>query len=282
MTNVHNNTPFTLQEHPGLNRLLGNFATHTHPVHYDCSSCHQDQQRCPQDLIDNGQFGKVMTAFNGCSDSRGNPAVVFRPGMGDMFPVINAGAFLTPYEDERGATQAWASLEYAITALKVRDIVQFGHTECGAMAGLVAQAQHMPPGMKHLAGLLRGVSHLVQEAGQLFVQRHGYMPDPAQLQREVELHNVRTATRHLRDYVKAYHPDADVRVHGWLYDLRGANILALQQDGAFAPITHLPHRADYGQLPSSCGQGVAQRAHRLVFRPRAPQGTAAPGLRAEL
>lgn len=252
----------------GLERLLGHFTAHTHPEIYDCQSCPQEQQRCPQDMIDNGQSGKVLTAFNGCSDSRAHPALIFKPRMGDMFPVVNAGAFLTPYEQGNGTTQAWASLEYAVTHLGVKDIVQFGHTECGAIAGLVSMAEHGAIKLPHLAGLLGGVSHMVQEAQTLFGRQHGREPQAHELRRAIEEHNVRLGVRHLREYIHKHHPQSGVRVHGWLYDMRGANILAVQANGSFQPITHLPARADYGRLPGSCAQGVAERAHRLVFQPR--------------
>lgn len=255
------------QGSPPLDSLLTRFATVVHPQIYDCRSCPQDINHCPQDMIDKGQKGKVWTLFNGCSDSRAQPGVVFQPHPGEIFPTTGAGALLTPYEYPNGTNNTWGSIEYAVSHLGVKELVQFGHTECGAMAGLVAMAKGADLHGAHLKSMLAEVIDLEVEAERRFVKQNQRIPTDVELQRELEFHAVRVATNRMQQFVDTQHPDKGIRVHGWIYDVRGANILALQPDDTFAPITHLPSRVDYGALPGSCAQGVNEIEQRLVYRP---------------
>lgn len=257
----------TPQATPALTALLTRYALEVHPQIYDCRSCSQDYNHCPQQMIDQGAKGQVWAVFNGCSDPRANPGVVFQPKPGDMFPVVTAGAILTAYYNKGGTTNSWGSIEYAVGHLGVRDLVHLGHTECGAMAGLVALARGSGVKGRHLRPMLNEVRHIAKSAEDRFVKDHGRVPHDAELQRAIEYENARFATRHLQEYADNEHPDLGIRVHGWVYDVRAANILALQPSGAFEAITHLPQRADYGALPSSCDHGVREITHRLVYKP---------------
>ncbi len=271
---------YTSQGVPALDALLRRYATVVHPHTYDCRDCGQSYNHCPQQMIDLGQGGRVWTLFNGCSDSRAQPGAVFEPHAGDMFPITAAGALLTPYDKDGGTNNAWGSIEYAVSHLGVRDLVQFGHTECGAMQGLVAMAKGAAIHGQHLKVMLQDVMDIEKGAEEWFMQEHNRQPDAKELQRALEYHNVRVAVHRLRAFVEACHPDKTIRVHGWIYDMRGANILALQPNGHFKPITDLPHRVDYGHLPASCEQGMAEIDDRLVYRDDADSAVQAAQLMA--
>ena len=60
-----------------------------------------------------------------CSDSRVPPEIVFDQGLGDLFTVRTAGQTLDP--------SVLASLEFAVTELKVSLLVVMGHEHCGAV-----------------------------------------------------------------------------------------------------------------------------------------------------
>lgn len=60
-----------------------------------------------------------------CSDSRVPPEIIFDQGLGDLFTVRTAGQTLDP--------SVLASLEFAITELKVSLLVVMGHEHCGAV-----------------------------------------------------------------------------------------------------------------------------------------------------
>ncbi len=71
------------------------------------------------------------TLFISCSDSRLVPELVTQREPGDLFVIRNAGntACLGP---EPGGVSA--SVEYAVAALRVSDIVICGHSNCGAIS----------------------------------------------------------------------------------------------------------------------------------------------------
>ncbi len=84
------------------------------------------------------------TLFISCSDSRLVPELVTQREPGDLFVIRNAGNIVPSYGPEPGGVSA--SVEYAVAALRVSDIVICGHSNCGAMTA-IASCQcmdHMP------------------------------------------------------------------------------------------------------------------------------------------
>src|SRR5262245_7184396 len=75
------------------------------------------------------------TLFITCSDSRISPTLLTQTGPGDLFVLRNAGNIVPPYRASNGGEGA--TIEYAIHALGVKDIVVCGHSHCGAMKGLL-------------------------------------------------------------------------------------------------------------------------------------------------
>ena len=260
---------FVRQGNHGLDELLRRFTEEAHPEIYDCRACPQDYNHCPQDLILNGQAGKVWAAINGCSDSRAHPSILFQAQPGDMFITTGAGALLTSHRHATGTTHTWGSMEYAVEHLKTDTLVQSGHTECGAMAALLKMSED--PNCirsRHLAPMLREVAGLKRGAHNWFTRQYRREPTPVELLRALEMHNTRMAARYMQEFANDCYPDRNIKVHGWLYDMRGANILALQPDGSFKPITFMPSRTDYASgLPASCSQGVREIGERLQYPP---------------
>lgn len=72
--------------------------------------------------------------FITCSDSRIDPNLVTQTEPGEIFVLRNAGN-LVPKHD-RGLGEA-ATIEYAVKALKIPNIIVCGHRQCGAMAALL-------------------------------------------------------------------------------------------------------------------------------------------------
>lgn len=80
----------------------------------------------------NGQAPKTMMIT--CSDSRINPALVTQTEPGELFLVRNAGNLVAPYDHGNGETSGeWATIEYAISVLGVKEIIICGHSDCGAI-----------------------------------------------------------------------------------------------------------------------------------------------------
>ncbi|GEC05917.1 carbonic anhydrase [Streptomyces spinoverrucosus] len=74
------------------------------------------------------------TLFIGCSDARVVPELITGSEPGDLFVIRTAGNLVPAYNP--GVDGVTASIEYAVSALGVSDIVVCGHSACGAMTAL--------------------------------------------------------------------------------------------------------------------------------------------------
>jgi carbonic anhydrase len=72
--------------------------------------------------------------FITCSDSRVNPNLITQTDPGELFILRNAGNIVPPYG--AGDNGEAATVEYAVAALGVQDIIVCGHSGCGAMKAL--------------------------------------------------------------------------------------------------------------------------------------------------
>ncbi|HYZ85650.1 MAG TPA: carbonic anhydrase [Bryobacteraceae bacterium] len=82
--------------------------------------------------------------FITCADSRVVPNLITMTDPGDLFVCRTAGNMVPPYGEVHGGVSA--TIEYAVLALNVRHIVILGHSDCGAMKGILhpEAVQSMP------------------------------------------------------------------------------------------------------------------------------------------
>jgi carbonic anhydrase len=80
-----------------------------------------------------GQDPRVL--FITCSDSRIDPNLMVQADPGELFVIRNAGNIIPPYGSANGGEGA--SVEYALQALNIDQIIICGHNHCGAMKGLL-------------------------------------------------------------------------------------------------------------------------------------------------
>ena len=103
------------------------------------SGVHQFQSQVFQrerDFFDNLVAGQSPSAlFVTCSDSRVDPNLITQSGPGELFVLRNAGNIVPPHGASNGGEAA--TIEYAVAALGVRDIVICGHSRCGAIQALL-------------------------------------------------------------------------------------------------------------------------------------------------
>lgn len=94
-----------------------------------------------ENLVQQGQQPAVMVIA--CSDSRVDPAIVMNCQPGDLFVVRNVANLVPPCEEDEGFHGTSAALEFAVNVLNVRDIVIFGHSQCGGIKSLVEQQEEI-------------------------------------------------------------------------------------------------------------------------------------------
>src|ERR1039457_7094032 len=79
------------------------------------------------------------TLFITCSDSRVLAELITHSLPGDLFDVKNVGNIVPPANATGDTNPTAAAIEFAMENLPVSDIVICGHSQCGAMAAMLAE-----------------------------------------------------------------------------------------------------------------------------------------------
>ena len=167
--------------------------------------------------LSKGQSPEAL--FITCSDARIDANLITQTEPGDLFICRNAGNIVPPHTDHTGAMTA--SVEFAAAALQTPNIVICGHIGCGAMEGALdpSTTDKLPHMKKWLAYSAAAVG-IVEElgAGKSKAER---------MQMLVE-QNVILQMQHLRTHpaVAARIAKNDVKIHGWVYDLKHGTVVA--------------------------------------------------------
>lgn len=117
---------------------------------HEFQSTHFSPQRELFQRLAGGQRPDAL--FITCSDSRIDPSLLTQTKPGELFILRNAGNIVPPYGAANGGEGA--TIEYAIRALGIRDIIVCGHTHCGAMQGLL-----QPEALEDLPAVRSWLSH---------------------------------------------------------------------------------------------------------------------------
>ena len=189
-----------------------------------------------RDFFDNLVTGQSPSAlFVTCSDSRVDPNLITQSGPGELFVLRNAGNIVPPYGASNGGESA--TIEYAVAALGVRDIVICGHSRCGAINALLhpEQARNLPlvtNWLNHAETTRRIVTENYGEATgddllEIAVQEHVL----------VQIENIQT-----HPAVAAKLQRGELTLHGWVYHLETGEILAYSgDDRCFEPLNKVDH-----------------------------------------
>ncbi|MFG1172566.1 carbonic anhydrase [Erwiniaceae bacterium CAU 1747] len=160
--------------------------------------------------------------FISCSDSRLVPELVTQQEPGQLFVIRNAGNIVPSFGPEPGGVSA--TIEYAVVALGVTDIVICGHSNCGAMKA-IATCQCLDP-MPAVAHWLR-----YADAAKAVVEKKTYASEEEKVNAMVrenviaQLNNIKT-----HPSVAVGLRDKALRLHGWVYDIESGVIRALDKD----------------------------------------------------
>lgn len=171
--------------------------------------------------------------FISCSDSRLVPELVTQREPGDLFVIRNAGNIVPSYGPEPGGVSA--SVEYAVAALQVNDIVICGHSDCGAMTAVATCKclDHMPA----VSSWLRYAdsARVVNEARQ--------HPDQSTKVAAMVRENVIAQLANIQTHpsVRLALEEGRVTLHGWIYDIESGCIEAFDgRTGTFVSLAENP------------------------------------------
>jgi carbonic anhydrase len=169
------------------------------------------------------------TLLIACSDSRVAPNLFASTEPGDMFVLRNVGNLIAPC-GKQGVSESdeseAAAMEFAVSALQVKDIVVCGHSSCGAMRALLDESQGVDA--PHFRSWLRhgAAARERWRAGQRMA---GDLPDHD----HVSQLNVLLQLEHLRSYavVRDAERQGRITLHGWWFDIANADVLAWTEGG---------------------------------------------------
>ncbi|WP_380878467.1 carbonic anhydrase [Sphingomonas sp. DBB INV C78] len=179
-------------------------------------------------LASDGQSPKALMIS--CADSRIVPEHIMQAQPGDLFVCRNAGNIVPPFATANGGVSS--TVEYAVMALGVRDIIVCGHSDCGAMKALVH-----PEGLERMPNVSAWLRH--SHAAQRVAAESYPEAAPEDRVRIVALENIVAQIAHLRTHpsVASGIARGEIALHGWFVDIHAGAILGLDgETGRFLPL----------------------------------------------
>jgi len=165
-----------------------------------------------------------------CADSRVDMQLVTQCDPGHLFFFRNAGNIVPPYGVVLGA--ASATIEYAMEALEIPNIIVCGHSDCGAMKALLS-----PHGIEARMPTVAQWLKFGDAARQIALRDNESDPQ-ATLDRLIKL-NVLSQIEHLKTHpaVAVRVANGEVKLHGWVYDIEHGGVDAYDHEtGKFVPV----------------------------------------------
>lgn len=181
------------------------------------------------------------TLFITCSDSRIDPNLLTRSKPGDLFILRNAGNIVPPHGVANTGEEA--TIEFAVEALGVKDIIICGHSHCGAMQGLLE-----PERLATLPATAQWLTHAeatrrIIEANYRHLEGDRLLTAAVEENVLVQLENLRT-----QPAVAARLAGGGVRLHGWVYKLETGEVFAYDlASGQFVQIAEYEYVPDGGR-----------------------------------
>ena len=165
-----------------------------------------------------GQKPRVL--FVACSDSRVDPNLITDTDVGELFVIRNAGNIIPPYGAANGGEGG--TIEYAISALGIEQVVICGHSNCGAMKGLLKLNKLQ----KDMPLVYDWLKH-AEATRRLVMENYPNYKDK-DLMDMLVAENVLVQIDNLKTYpiVKARMHQGRLKIYAWVYNIETGNVLA--------------------------------------------------------
>ena len=170
------------------------------------------------------------TLFITCSDSRINPNLLTNTRPGELFILRNAGNIVPPYGAANGGEGP--TIEYAVAALGVKDIIVCGHSHCGAMNALIA-----PQGLEELPTVRAWLGH-AEATRRIMRENYTHLTGQPLVTATVQ-ENVLAQLENLRTHpaVAARLARGALHLHGWVYKIETGEVFSYDPiSGQFGPL----------------------------------------------
>ncbi len=202
--------------------------------------------------LSHGQKPRVL--FITCSDSRISPNLVTQTDLGELFVIRNAGNIIPPYGAANGGEGG--TIEYAISALGIEQVIICGHSHCGAMKGLL-KLNTLQEGMPLVYDWLKHA-----ESTRRMVIDNYPSAEGEELIEILVSENVLIQIDNLKTYpaVRSRLQQGKLQIYGWVYHIETGEVLAYDVNTH----TYLPPQSLLADKLSS------QPKHQKYSRTHAP------------
>ncbi len=183
------------------------------------------------------------TLFVTCSDSRISPNLITQTQPGELFILRNVGNLIPPYQSMGGMA---AGIEFAVDALKVKDIIICGHSNCGAMRALLN-----PEELAELPATRAWLAHC-RATERIMWESYGHLKGSDLLHATVE-ENVLVQVENLRSHPSVAKAVANgmLHLHAWVYKIETGEVYAFD-----------PERGQYASITGTAGLPILDAEHR--------------------
>ena len=177
------------------------------------SGRYQSETSRYRELARDGQTPETLVIA--CCDSRSAPEIIFDADPGELFVLRNVANLVPPYAPDGQYHSTSAALEFAVQALKVKNIVVMGHGRCGGIkAALDPSAIPLSPGdfIGRWMNLLAPATEAVTG---------NTLMTPAERQTSLERISIRYSIANLRTFpcVKILEGKGRLKLHGAWFDI---------------------------------------------------------------
>jgi carbonic anhydrase len=179
----------------------------------------------------------------GCSDSRVDPALICNAQPGEIFTIRNVANLVPPFDfgDGRGHGVR-AAIEYGVKALKVSNIVVFGHAHCGGIKAAIDTAAGEAPAFDFIGPWLTIAKDACE---QVLANREDKADATLSIARLkeyaylVERQSVLNSIDNLKTYswIRELVDAGELQLHGWWFDLETGDLWVTHPEtGRFLPV----------------------------------------------
>lgn len=184
-----------------------------HGLHTFKSEIHSVNQEFFEHMA-KGQAPEAI--FITCSDSRVVPNLITTAEPGQLFIIRNAGNIVPPYGVWSGEE---ATIEYGINALGIKNIIVCGHSQCGAIKGLLK-----PESLSELPAVAHWLRH-AEDTKRILGENYHEEEFEKILDIAIQ-ENVLVQIEHLRNLpcIARRIMTREIELHAWMYEIDSGTV----------------------------------------------------------
>jgi len=201
-----------------------------------------------QELLEQLSHGqKPRVLFIACSDSRVAPNLITNTDVGELFVIRNAGNIVPPYGAANGGEGG--TIEYAISALGINQVIICGHSHCGAMKGLLKLNKLQ----KDMPLVYDWLKH-AESTRRLVLENYPHQSGEELIETLVA-ENVLIQIENLKTYpmIRAKLHQGVLNIYGWIYEIETGEVLAYDANThTFLPPQSQLENESGSRIPRTC------------------------------